>query len=203
MITIVNYGSGNIRAICNILDQIKSPYKIADSVEELSDAKKLFLPGVGAFDETMSVLNHSGFRDVLDQKALVEKVPVLGICVGMQILGERSEEGRLPGLGWIRGDVKKFTKNELLHKPKLPHMGWNSIAIAKVNPILNNLEDGDEFYFLHSFYFSCEPESIITTTDYGHTFASIVNFENIYGIQFHPEKSHLKGLQIFKNFTEL
>ncbi|MEO6133696.1 MAG: imidazole glycerol phosphate synthase subunit HisH [Ginsengibacter sp.] len=204
MITIINYGSGNIRAIGNIYDRLNISYKIASSPQEVHGAQKIFLPGVGAFDETISMLDKTGFREVLDKEIIQNKVPVIGICVGMQILAESSEEGSLPGLGYIKGRVKKIDETLLKQKPKLPHLGWNSIQIARVNTLLDGVDEEFGFYFLHTYYFECENDSdILATTNYGKSFASAINHENVYGIQFHPEKSHNNGVTLLKNFATL
>lgn len=204
MITIVNYGSGNIKAIGNIYERFKIPFKIANCPDEIMGARKIILPGVGAFDETIYMLDKLDFRRVLDHEALRNRVPVLGICVGMQILAENSEEGNLPGLGWIPGHVKKFDKSFLKFKPKLPHLGWNSIKLAKPNGLFDEVDEQQGFYFLHSYYFECaDSENVLSTTTYGKTFASTVNHGNIYGVQFHPEKSHHNGMSILKNFARL
>jgi len=204
MITIINYGSGNIRAIGNIYERLKIPYKIAEHPDEVKGAEKIILPGVGAFDETVYMLDKSGFRSVLDHEVLVNKVPVLGICVGMQILAKKSEEGELSGLGWINGEVKKIDKTLLLQSPKLPHLGWNSIERTKNSTLFNGIDDEDGFYFLHSYYFECEDDQdILSKTFYGKSFASAVNANNIFGVQFHPEKSHNNGVQLLQNFAKL
>ena len=172
MITIIDYGSGNIRAIGNIYDILKIDYKIAKSPEEVIGAKKIFLPGVGAFDETISRLDQTGFRKVLDFEVLQNKVPIIGICVGMQILAESSEEGKLLGLGYIKGKVKRIDESLLNQKPKLPHLGWNSIEITRQSNLLKNIDSELGFYFLHSYYFECENrEDILATTNYGKPFA--------------------------------
>lgn len=204
MITIIDYGSGNIRAIGNIYDTLKIDYKIAKSPEEVFGAEKLFLPGVGAFDETISKLDQTGFRKVLDIEVLQNKVPIIGICVGMQILAESSEEGKLLGLGYIKGKVKRIDESLLNQKPKLPHLGWNSIDIMRQNDLLKNIDSILGFYFLHSYYFECEnKEDILMTTTYGKSFASAINHDNVYGIQFHPEKSHHNGIKLLHNFANL
>jgi glutamine amidotransferase len=204
MITIVNYGSGNIKAIGNIYERLRIPFKIANEPEEIKNAEKILLPGVGAFDETISMLDESGFRAVLDHEVLVNKIPVLGICVGMQVLAHRSEEGTLSGLGWIDGEVKKINKSTLLHKPKLPHLGWNSIEIKRKSILFKDINEEDGFYFLHSYHFQCNnKEDILTSTFYGDEFASSINKDHIYGVQFHPEKSHQNGIQLLKNFAQL
>lgn len=204
MITIVNYGSGNIRAIGNIFERLRIPFTIADHPDQVEGAEKIILPGVGAFDETISMVNESGFRSVLDREVLEKRKPVLGICVGMQILAKKSEEGSLPGLGWIDGEVKKFDANLLLCKPKLPHLGWNAVNVEKNSPVFDGVDEQRGFYFLHSYYFDCaDDEDVLSTTFYGKKFTSSVNHGNIFGVQFHPEKSHHNGVNLLKNFAAL
>lgn len=204
MITIINYGSGNINAIGNIYNRLNIPFKIANSPQDVAGAEKIILPGVGAFDETISILDKSGFRSVLDKEVLENKVPVIGVCVGMQILAESSEEGALPGLGWIKGKVKKIDSSLLKSKPKIPHLGWNSIKITRNSILFDRIDEELGFYFLHSYYFDCSyEEDILATTYYGKEFASAVNHSNIFGVQFHPEKSHQNGVNLLKNFAKL
>lgn len=204
MITIVDYGSGNIRAIGNIYERLNIEYKIVQNPNDLKNAKKILLPGVGAFDETIEELNNSGLREVLDDEVLNKNAKIMGICVGMQILAESSEEGTLSGLGYIKGKVKKFDKNLFLNKPKLPHMGWNSISIKRPNNIFTDIQEELGFYFLHSYYFECfNYNDVLCTTEYGLSFASAVNRDNIYGMQFHPEKSHQNGIALLRNFALL
>lgn len=204
MITIIDYGSGNINAIGNIYKNLKVPFKIARNPVEVVGAEKLFLPGVGTFDETISKLDETGFRSALDNEVLVNKVPILGICVGMQILAENSEEGVLPGLGYIKGRVKKMDETLLKDKPKLPHLGWNSIILTKPNSLFENIDPEIGFYFLHTYYFDCSNSvDIAASTYYGKTFASAVNRENVFGVQFHPEKSHRNGIQLLHNFAKI
>jgi len=204
VITIINYGSGNISAIGNIYDRLNIPFKIANEASQVKDAKKIILPGVGAFDETISMLDESGFRSILDKRVLEDGVLVLGICVGMQILAKKSAEGKLPGLGWINGEVKKIDKSLLTEKPKVPHLGWNSIQVMKENKVFENINADDGFYFLHSFYFECfDEKDVLSKTSYGKDFASSVNHKNIYGVQFHPEKSHHNGISLLENFAKL
>lgn len=204
MIKIVNYGSGNIQAILNIYKQLNIDCYVANSPEELSDATKLILPGVGAFDETMQELLDSGFQAELDRLVLKEKIPVIGVCVGMQILANKSDEGSLPGLGYIDGEVKKFDSRLFTQKPHLPHLGWNSIEPKKAHPIFENIDFEQGFYFLHTYYFACNlRDDVLAKTQYGIEFSSAVNHENVFGMQFHPEKSHSNGVQLFKNFANL
>jgi len=204
MISIIDYGSGNFRAIGNIYDVLNIPYKIVNKIEEIENASKIILPGVGAFDQTMSMLNSNGFREILDKKVLLEKVPILGICVGMQMLADSSEEGTLKGLGWIRGKVKKFDKSKMDWTPKLPHLGWNSINILQSSALLSDIDTQIGFYFIHSYYFEAENnENVLATTEYGDVFHAAIVHNNIYGVQFHPEKSHKNGIQLLKNFALL
>ena len=203
MIIIINYGLGNINAIMKVYQNLGIPVKIASNRNELEQGKKFILPGVGAFDYAMKKFNDSGMNDVLCHLVLKEKRPILGICVGMQMMAKKSEEGKLDGIGWLDADIKKFNSennNTLL----IPHMGWNSISITKPIPIIKNLDQINNFYFLHSYYFNTENEDLaIAYTEYGNDFISIVNKDNIYGVQFHPEKSHDSGIQLLKNFSEL
>lgn len=204
MITIIDYGSGNISAIANIYERLNIHYKIATSPDELRGADKLFLPGVGAFDETMLLLINKGFKEVMDEEVLKNKVPIFGICVGMQVLGNSSDEGKLPGLGYINGVVRKFNESLIIGKPKLPHMGWNTIQEKNKTSILNGIDLEIGFYFLHSYYFDCVNISdVVATTNYGQEFASVVCNSNVYGVQFHPEKSHSNGVNLLKNFANL
>jgi glutamine amidotransferase len=204
MISIVDYGLGNLKAFANIYKRLNIDVEFVKTPEQLSLAKKIILPGVGAFDHAMEQLNKSGMREKLDELVLIKKVPVIGICVGMQMLGKRSDEGQLEGLKWIDADIIKFDTNLIKQKPQLPHMGWNDVNPIRNNPLFQDLEKNSIFYFLHSFYFSCnDPLNSIATSDYGIEFTSAINHENIYGVQFHPEKSHQYGIQLLKNFANL
>ena len=204
MITIVNYGSGNIQAIGNIYKRLNIEVTVADTIEALSPATKLILPGVGAFDKTMRQLVDAGMKSKLDSMVLEKKIPVLGICVGMQILANGSDEGELPGLGWIKGTVKKFDVSKFTQKPHVPHMGWNNVMPTIEHPLLKNMDEQQGFYFLHSYYFECiNSGDILSTTEYEDQFASAVYNDNIFGTQFHPEKSHRNGIQLLKNYAEL
>jgi glutamine amidotransferase len=203
-IGIVNYGSGNIFSISNIYKKGNIDFFISSEPKELAQASHLILPGVGAFDETMKTLNDSGLKVFLDEMVLGEKKPILGICVGMQLLAENSEEGNLQGFGWIKGKVRKFDESVFKQKPYLPHLGWNTVNIQQQHAIFNQVDPEEGFYFLHSYYFDCQDsQDILSTTDYGISFASAVHHENVYGMQFHPEKSHQNGINIFYNFSQV
>lgn len=202
MIGIIDYGSGNVKAIANIYKRLNEPYFVTSEPARLREATHLVLPGVGAFDTTMSLLINSGLRNTLDELVLDQKVPIMGICVGMQIMAESSEEGSEAGLGWIKGDVKKINDQQLVRKPKLPHMGWNDITITRDNFILADINPKEGFYFLHSYYVQpSEDADVVATVDYGTDLTCVVRRENIIGIQFHPEKSHVNGVQVFQNFA--
>ena len=203
MIGIIDYGVGNIKAFANIYKNFDMPYTIVKNIEDLNGMTKLILPGVGSFDHAMQSLQNSGMKEKLDELVLDEKIPVIGICVGMQMLAKSSDEGKLSGLGWIDGVVKKFDKSKILNGP-LPHMGWNNLNIKNSNKIVENLEINPRFYFLHSYYFECKDKNdVLATATYGEEFECVVNHQNIYGIQCHPEKSHHNGMKLLKNFGEL
>jgi glutamine amidotransferase len=204
MITLIDYGVGNIFAFQNVYKRLNIPTKIAKTVADLECAEKLILPGVGAFDYAMEQLNSSGMRQKLDELVLEKKIPVIGICVGMQMMGNRSDEGKSEGLKWIDAEILKFDETLIKHRTKLPHMGWNDVVPSKEHPLFMGLEKDAIFYFLHSFYFKCnQMEDIIATSDYGISFSSAVNSKNVFGIQFHPEKSHQNGEKLLFNFANL
>ena len=180
MVTIVNYGSGNIKAITNIYQILDIPFSIATKPSELEDAKKIILPGVGSFDYCMNKLNESGLREILNRKVIEDKTPVLGICIGLHIMASESEEGNLPGLGWIDGYVKKFDESKLVFKPKLPHMGWNSIQVKTIPELFKGVNKEHGFYFIHSYYIEVKnKEDIMTITNYENDFVSGINRSNI------------------------
>lgn len=204
MIGIVDYGLGNIKAFLNVYNRLNIPAKIVIKPNDLIDISKIVLPGVGAFDHAMTQLNQSGLRDDLERLVFKYSIPVIGICVGMQMLAENSDEGELPGLGWIKGCVKKFDVDFIPYKTKLPHMGWNTIKILNNNELFSGFNSEEKFYFLHSFYFDAlNSNNVITSTTYGKEFASSVANKNIYGVQFHPEKSHNNGVNLLKNFASI
>tara|TARA_B110000027_G_scaffold78048_1_gene83066 strand:- start:1358 stop:1972 length:615 start_codon:yes stop_codon:yes gene_type:complete len=204
MIGIIDYGLGNVKAFLNVYERLAIPARPIKFENDFEDVTKLILPGVGAFDQAMIKLNNSGLRDRLEKLVCIDKIPVLGICVGMQMLTNSSDEGNLPGLGWIDGKVEKFNNDDIQHKTKLPHMGWNNAVLTKENPLMKQLKDNPKFYFLHSYYFHCSDNSnVLSYTTYGKEFTSAVNNENVFGVQFHPEKSHQNGITLLNNFSLL
>ncbi len=204
MIAIIDYGSGNVGAIANIYKQLKIPHRITGDLKELEEAERYVLPGVGAFDATMSYLNKSGMVDLLNEQVLVQRKKVLGICVGMQILAESSEEGVLSGLGWIPGRVRKIDASALSAPPRLPHMGWNTVCPRPGAALFEGVDENQGFYFLHSYYFDAADDGdVAATVDYGQRLVCAVAHGNIYGMQFHPEKSHANGVAVFRNFAGL
>lgn len=204
MVGILNYGVGNVRAFQNLLLNNQVEVKMISNKSELSGVTKLVLPGVGSFDQAMNLFNKSGLRDDVEKMVLEMNVPIMGICVGMQMLADRSEEGIEKGLGWVKGLVKKFDKESISVRFKLPHMGWNEVKFIKNNAVINDIGNPARFYFLHSYYFLPDNEDdIIGVTEYGKEYASMVMKGNILGIQFHPEKSHECGRRILVNFSKL
>ncbi len=201
MITIVDYGMGNLGSIQNMLKRIGVTATTTGDAAVVCRAEKILLPGVGAFDNAMLRINAGGLREALDHKAMVERVPILGICLGMQLLTRSSEEGTQQGLGWIAATTKRFP---VMHGLKVPHMGWNLVVPTRESSLTRGLSEEPRFYFVHSYFVRVdnEQDSILKTT-YGISFDSAVQHNNIYGAQFHPEKSHKFGMQLLKNFASL
>lgn len=201
-VTLVNYGLGNIQAFAHIYKCLNIPVEVAATPDQLGRAEKIILPGVGAFDWAMQRLNDSGLRRILDDVVLQKNVPVLGVCVGMQMMAHRSEEGTLSGLGWIDADVVRFNSAEIGDMP-LPHMGWNEVYPLEYDSLFRGIED-PRYYFLHSYCIvPRRSEVTLATARYGHNFAAAVRNGHIFGTQFHPEKSHQWGIDLLRNFAEL
>lgn len=203
MIGILNYGLGNIRAFENIFKKLNTPCRRINNSDDFEKVDKIILPGVGSFDNAIQKLRNSNFLEELNKKVKVDKIPILGVCVGMQMMANSSEEGTMDGLGWISGTVKKFNYDSLNKNQNVPHMGWNNIY-QRNEPIIFKNINSLKFYFLHSYYL--DPESkinIISTTKYGLEFCSAINQENIWATQFHPEKSHDSGIKLLENFSKL
>jgi len=201
MIAIIDSGIGNVKSIYNMFKKIGIKSIITSDNKEIRNADKYVLPGVGSFDHGIKNLRKATFFEILEQEVLENKKPILGICLGMQLLTNFSEEGNENGLGWIDASTIKFDLED--KSLAIPHMGWN-----KVNPINNKLifqkSGNNRFYFVHSYHVICKnKENILATTNYGQEFICSINKDNIYGVQFHPEKSHKFGMQLFKNFGEM
>tara|TARA_B100000768_G_scaffold177190_1_gene191002 strand:+ start:628 stop:1233 length:606 start_codon:yes stop_codon:yes gene_type:complete len=200
MITIVDYGLGNLESIANMLKKLGYNSVISKNKEDLLNASKLILPGVGSFDTGMINLNERGYTQVLQKKVIKDKIPILGICLGMQLLANSSEEGMQTGLGWINGKSVKFTHDSL----KVPHMGWNNIKLLKRSTLFEPLDKFRKYYFVHSYHLLCEDnKDVLATSDYGSNFTAMVEKKNIYGAQFHPEKSHKYGMEILNQYAKI
>jgi imidazole glycerol-phosphate synthase subunit HisH len=203
MIAIVDYGVGNLASVKNMLKKAGYESELASNADTIARASKIILPGIGAFDHCMIEFNNSGLREVVTQKTLNGKTPLLGICVGLQMLMESSEEGTEPGLGWIAGKTIKF-KKENLGNLKIPHMGWTEVIFSKPSPLTEALGDDPRFYFVHSYHVKPDhKEDELIVASYGYPFVAGINKDNIYGVQFHPEKSHRFGMKILGNFAAL
>ncbi|HLX90792.1 MAG TPA: imidazole glycerol phosphate synthase subunit HisH [Puia sp.] len=203
MITIVDYGVGNLGSIRNMLKKVNGDAEIASDESKIMDATKLILPGVGAFDTCARKLRESGLLPVLNKKALEEKIPLLGICVGCQLLMEKSEEGSEPGLGWVRGETVRFDPQRLNDKLKIPHMGWSEVEINQSSGLFADMFAEPRFYFVHSYYPQpADSSDVLVYANYGYRFAAGIARGNVMGVQFHPEKSHKFGMKLLNNFME-
>jgi glutamine amidotransferase len=202
MIVIVDYGVGNLASIRNMLKKVGLEAIVSSDSATVASATKLILPGVGAFDTCAGKLSSSGLQKILDNKVLFEKTPVLGVCVGMQLMTEGSEEGVLPGLGWVKGRMIKF-KPERLAGLKVPHMGWTETTLRKPSRLFSEMSDLPRFYFVHSYHADIgDNADVLVTAEYGYEFVAGLEKENIVGVQFHPEKSHKYGMKVLRNFAE-
>lgn len=200
-IIIVDYGMGNVGSVLNMFKRIGVDAEITSDLHQIADAQKILLPGVGSFDHAMRRIFDDGFKEVLDKKALIDKVPILGICLGMQLLTRGSEEGDLPGLGWIAADTLKFP---LMPSLKVPHMGWNIVKPITPCLLTENLPEDSRYYFVHSYFVKVDKvENSLLRTTHGIEFDSAINAGNIYGTQFHPEKSHKFGMELLRNFSKI
>ena len=205
MIVVVDYGMGNVGSIANMLKRVGADALVSSQAHDIERAEKLILPGVGAFDSAMERINGSGLRAALDRRVVADKVPVLGICLGMQLLTHTSEEGELPGLGWIAARTVAF-RGRVDPRLKSPHMGWNLVVLHTPSPLTTGLDTLVEprFYFVHSYFIECDDSNVgILRTTYGVTYDSAIQRGNIYGVQFHPEKSHRFGMRLLENFAKL
>jgi glutamine amidotransferase len=200
MIAIVDYGMGNLGSIQNMLRKVGAEATVTADPKTIAASDKLILPGVGAFDRALENLNRLGLVPFLNEQVIDRKKPVLGICLGMQLMTNRSDEGGLPGLGWLDAETLKFGNIA----QRVPHMGWNTVDIKREDPLFKEMYDEPRFYFVHSYYVKCHDDSnVLTTTKYGEDFCSSFVKSNIHGVQYHPEKSHKFGMKLLKNFAEL
>jgi len=207
MISIVDYGVGNLGSVVNMLKYLGIENKIVSTPSEIDAANKIILPGVGSWDNGVLKLRESGLLDALNKRVIVDKKPILGICLGMQLLLESSEEGDLPGLGWIAGKVIKFDftpKQQKQSKLRIPHMGWNIVKARELTALSRFDYDETRFYFVHSYHAVTDNDQhVLMTCNYGYEFPCAIHHENIWGVQFHPEKSHKFGMELMKKFAEL
>ena len=204
MIVIVDYGMGNLRSIQNMLKHVGAEVVISSDPDKIAGANKLILPGVGAFDNAVENIDRRGMREVLKDKVLRDKTPILGICLGMQLLAGGSEEGSLSGLGFIDGDSVRFRNDNGEEKLRVPHMGWNAVTVTKDSKLFEGMFDETRFYFVHSYHLECHNDTDrLCATDYGHEFVSAVAKDNVIGVQFHPESILTEyGHRIIENFLE-
>jgi len=203
MIVTIDYGVGNLGSIRNILKRIGKEVKVTSDPAVIESADRLILPGVGAFDNGMRNLEELGLIDVLNKKVLKERAPILGICLGMQLMSKSSEEGVKLGLGWLDAETIRF-RNGICPHLRIPNMGWNSVTIVRQHPLVKDVDANSRFYFVHSYHVQCNnPNDVVATTNYCVDFVSIFSKDNIYGTQFHPEKSLRYGVQILRNFANM
>jgi glutamine amidotransferase len=203
MIVLIDYGMGNLGSILNMLKKVGAQTTASSAIDVIRGADKLILPGVGAFDSAMRNLRDLGLLPLLDEKVIKNKTPILGVCLGMQLFTKRSEEGILPGLGWIDSETIRFQPSRDQANIKIPHMGWNTVKVNQESALFSGMDQESTFYFVHSYYVVCREESdILTTTHYGNDFVSSLVRGNIAGVQFHPEKSHKFGMKLLRNFVE-
>lgn len=202
MLCIINYGSGNVRAIANICERERISYEITNEPGRFKNATHFLLPGVGAFDPTMKRLRYAGIASALETEIIAQGKPIMGICVGMHLLADGSDEGQCDGLGWIPGHIKRINSQNLTESPHLPHMGWNSIAAEPDNALLKGIDQDKGFYFLHSYFFDVRSrQDTVASVSYGDEMPCLVRRGHVIGAQFHPEKSHANGIRLIKNFV--
>lgn len=202
-VVIVNYGMGNLSSVKRTMDRMKVDSIVSSDPKDIINSWKIILPGVGHFGKAMSNLKELNLLDVLHEAALVKQKPVLGICLGMQLMAKKSEEGNSEGLGWFDAEIKKFNVSDK-QKYKIPHIGWNQVYIKKNSALMKNLSELSEFYFVHSYHIQTDSKSdILNETNYDYTFSSAIEKDNIFGVQYHPEKSHDAGAALLRNFIEL
>lgn len=202
MIVVIDYGMGNVGSVVNMLRKVGAEVSLSGELAAVQRADKLILPGVGAFDAGMTRLRESGLVEPLTRKVLVERTPILGICLGVQLFGRGSEEGQLPGLGWVAADTRRMQPRGPEGPLRVPHMGWNMLRPAREHPLLDGLEPDARFYFVHSYHVCCErPQDVLARVDYGGEWTAALASGNILGTQFHPEKSHRFGLRVMANFA--
>lgn len=203
MIGILDYGLGNVLAFVNAYKRLHFQARVVQSESDLGGVTRLILPGVGSFDRAMLLFNESSLRAPVERLVFEREVPVLGVCVGMQMLAESSEEGESRGLGWVKGTVKRIVTSTASGTVPLPHMGWNDIEVSEHSSLFRGLETNARFYFLHSYFFDAqEADTVLACVEYGTKFVCAVRKGQVFGVQFHPEKSHLFGARLLQNFAE-